>query len=235
MPPRADLILANRAYLDHTQPPGLIAAQPGNGGLLAAVRPIIEPWKDGEGTTWIGVGRGEFDRDFCDERGIEFIDTPRGPLRHCRLFFDDATWAAHYKQVANSFLWPLLHLVREPLPDLTDYYPRPHLPTADEWAAYRRVNDAFALAALEQPRQGTCWVHDYQLGLAPGLLRRKGFPGRIGFFLHTPFPALDVASEFLDEAGRELPERSRRRPLPRGRDCALRRIRDRTGCPAGRP
>ncbi|MGE5596746.1 MAG: trehalose-6-phosphate synthase [Hyphomicrobiales bacterium] len=197
-----DIILANRAYLDHTTPPGAEAPPPaGNGGLLAAVRPVIAPWHDGEGTTWIGAGRGEFDRDFTDPAGLERIETVRGPLRHQRLYFDDATWQAHYAAVANGFLWPLLHLVRRPLPDITGYYPVPAAPPPATWSAYERVNAAFADAALRQPRRGTCWVHDYQLALVPALLRKAGFPGRIGFFLHTPFPDLAVARDYLDDAG----------------------------------
>lgn len=202
MPSRADIILANRAYLDHHSPPGGVPAVAANGGLLAAVRPIVAPWENGEGTTWIGAGRGEYDRDFCDGNGIEFIETGRGPLRHQRIFVDNETWDAHYKRVSNSFLWPLLHLVRAPLPDLCDYYPEPLVPTEADWSAHQRVNEAFARAAAAQPLRGTCWVHDYQVALVPRLLRDMEFDGRIGFFLHTPFPSIEVASSFLDEGAR---------------------------------
>ncbi|MCC7364204.1 MAG: trehalose-6-phosphate synthase [Dehalococcoidia bacterium] len=200
----ADLILANRAYLDHDAPPGPggapVAVQ---GGLLAAVRPVIAPWVGGRGTTWIGAGRGPYDRDFVDAAGWEQLDTPRGPLRHRRLFFDDETWRGHYSQVANSFLWPLFHLVREPLPAITHYYPAPHEPDREEWDAFVRVNRAFAEAARQLPECRTCWVHDYQLALVPNALREAGYGGRAGFFLHTPFPDLEVASDFLDEHGRD--------------------------------
>lgn len=200
---RADIIVANRAYLDHNDPPDSGAAESAsNGGLLAAVRPVIAPWEQGDGTTWIGAGRGRYDEKYTGPGGLEFLETPRGALRHQRLFFDDATWGYHYAEVANSFLWPLLHLVRVPLPEVAAYYPAPRLPSDAEWAAYRRVNHAFAVAAQAQPIRGTAWVHDYQLALVPELLRREGFPGRIGFFLHTPFPDLAVASRFLDARAR---------------------------------
>jgi trehalose 6-phosphate synthase len=65
------------------------------------------------------------------------------------------------------------------------------------------VNGAFASAAIAAGGNGeTCWVHDYQLALAPALAREGGYRGRIGFFLHTPFPDVRVASAFLDEHGR---------------------------------
>lgn len=202
MPPVAGLLLANRAYLDHTAPPGEAQSPAGGqGGLLAAVRPVIEPWSGGQGTIWIGAGRGPFDRDFTDSTGWETIASGRGPVRHRRLYFDDETWRGHYAAVANSFLWPLLHMVRLPLPLLRDYYPAPHEPDAGEWAAYREVNRAFAEAALALPGGRTCWVHDYQLSLVPGLLRAGGYRGPVGFFLHTPFPSLRVVSGFLDAHG----------------------------------
>lgn len=204
---QAGLILANRAYVDHAAPPGAPEpSQPAEGGLLAALRPVIAPWTGGQtGTTWIGASRGAYDREWSDDGGYELVPTPRGPLRHRRLFFAPDTWAAHYGSVANGFLWPLLHLVDEPLPDLTSHYPRPLLPDRDEWHAYVEVNRAFAAAAIaEQPRRRTCWIHDYQLALAPGLLRAREYDGCIGFFLHTPFPDLGLADRYLDPRGRAL-------------------------------
>jgi trehalose-6-phosphate synthase len=203
---RADLILANRAYLDHSQPPGSPDAgeEDSSGGLLAAVRPVIEPWHDGRGTTWIAAGRGQHDRAWTDARGFELIPAARGDLRHRRLFFDDATWDAHYSAFANGFLWPLLHLVRVGLPDATAYYPRPVTPGPEAWLAAQQVASAFADAALEETGTRTCWVQDYQLALVPALLRERGYPGRIGFFLHTPFPSLEVARPYLDSRGRGI-------------------------------
>ncbi len=199
--PRADLILANRAYLDHDVPPTAgWTPSPASGGLLAAVKPLIAPWDGHSGTTWIGAGRGEFDREFVDGGGYEILSTPAGGLRHRRLFFDRATWEAHYDDVSNSFFWPLMHIVREPLPLVTDYYPAPAAPTSVAWRGYRSANEQFAAAAMAEGPVATCWVHDYQLALTPRILREAGFRGRIGFFLHTPFPDVDVAAPFLEGA-----------------------------------
>jgi trehalose-6-phosphate synthase len=161
------------------------------------------PWDGHSGTTWIGAGRGSCDRQYTDEQGYELIDTARGPLRHQRLYFDDDTWRGHYSETANSFLWPLLHLVREPLPRVADYYPHPHTPTVAAWHSYERVNSAFAQAAAENHPARSCWVHDYQLGLVPALLRERSLGVPIGFFLHTPFPDTRVAMHFLDSTGRD--------------------------------
>lgn len=201
---RADLILANRAYLDHETPRSANAPSPaGSGGLLAAVRPIIEPWDGNAGTTWIGAGLGRYDREWTDERGFEMLETGRGLVRHRRLYFDASTWTGHYAEVSNSFLWPLVHLVREDLPKMTGYYPAPAEPCEDDWGSYVAVNSAFAEAAVEETTAATAWVHDYQLALVPGLMRQRGFGGRIGFFLHTPFPNLEVAKPYLQGAAGE--------------------------------
>lgn len=198
----ADLILANRAYMDHATPPGGGPPPPaGTGGLLVAVSPVIA--RDGS-TTWIGAGRGKFDREWTDAGGRESLALPGGgALSHHRLYFDDATWEGHYAATANGFLWPAMHLVRAPLPRLTSYFPAPETPSPTEWAAFEAVNAAFADAALSGGRGESCWVHDYQLGLVPAMLRQRGYRGGIGFFLHTPFPSWAIASEFLDERGRE--------------------------------
>src|SRR5688572_25131409 len=144
MEPRAGLILANRAYCDHELPPGDEDQAPdGKGGLLAAVRPAIVPWDGEDGTLWIGAGRGASDHLYTDERGFEIIETARGPLWHRRLYFTDETWHGHYADAANGFLWPLVHLVREPLPDLCEYYPAPVTPSDEAWDAHRAVNRAF--------------------------------------------------------------------------------------------
>ena len=198
------LILANRAYLDHESPRWADSpSSPGNGGLLAAVRPVIEPWDGEHGTTWIGAGLGRYDREWTGERGFELLETPRGALRHRRLYFTETNWHGHYASVSNSFLWPLFHLVRSDLPQFTGYYPAPEAPVARDWAAYQSVNSAFAEAAADEPAAAWAWVHDYQLALVPRMLRGRGFQGRIGFFLHIPFVDCRVAARYLSGAAGE--------------------------------
>ncbi len=205
MDPRPRIVLANRAFVDHATPPGARAMpEVPPGGLLAALRPLVEPWDGSQGTTWIGAGRGSCDRAWTDDRGYEFIPTPRGPLRHRRIYLDNPTWQGHYGAVANSFLWPLVHLVRRPLPLITDYYPLPATPSDGQWDAYRWVNELFAAAVVDEEPGQTCWVHDYQLALVPAFLRRHGFRGAVGFFLHTPYPDPATATSVLEPRGMHI-------------------------------
>ncbi len=202
-PPPLDLLLANRAFLDHHAPPsaGMAPVADARGGLIEAVRPVVAPWDGVRGTTWIGAGRGPCDRAWTDAAGFELLETPAGPLRHQRLFFGESGWRGHYAETAGAFLWPLLHLAHAPLPALRSYYPAPTPPLEVHWRAFVAVNRAFAEAALAAGG-AACWVHDYQLALVPAMLRAGGYGGRTGFFLHTPFPDLAVAAPFLPPPAR---------------------------------
>ena len=201
--PSADLVLANRSYLDHFSPPGGPEEVPAAGGLLAALAAVIAPSDGSRGTTWIGAARGPLDRAFVDATGRERLLLPGGELDHRRLFFDDATWTGHYVDVANAFLWPLLHLVRTDLPARAIGYPAPTPPPDTAWQQHVTVNRAFAEAALSARTSGTAWIHDYQLALVPGMLRAAHAPFRVGFFLHTPFPDLRLAHRYTDAASIE--------------------------------
>ncbi len=62
-----------------------------------------------------------------------------------------------------------------------------------QWDAFAEVNRRFAEAVADVVTpDATVWVHDYNLWLVPGLLRRLMPAARIGFFHHTPFPAADI-------------------------------------------
>ncbi|HEX6643777.1 MAG TPA: bifunctional alpha,alpha-trehalose-phosphate synthase (UDP-forming)/trehalose-phosphatase [Gemmatimonadales bacterium] len=88
----------------------------------------------------------------------------------------------YYEDVSNAILWPLFHYQIERIP--AD--PR-------HWSTYAAVNARFAQAVADAWRPGDdIWIHDYQLLLLPALLRRRLPDARIGFFLHIPFPAMEV-------------------------------------------
>ncbi len=175
-----------------------------SGGLLAALRSVVSPWNGGSGATWIGVGKGRFDDAWVDDEGFEFIPIEQGVVRHRRLFVSADDWAGHYSMVANAFLWPLLHLARLPLPEVTGYYPSPRSPDERSWEAYERVNAAFAAAAQAEGPATVTWIHDYHLALAPARLRAMGHASPIGFFLHTTFPDPDMVERECDARGQQL-------------------------------
>ncbi len=85
----------------------------------------------------------------------------------------------YYNGYANKTLWPLFHHRI----DLAQY-------ERSYGEGYERVNRRFAevLAPLIQP-DDVIWVHDYHMIPMARDLRRLGIRNRIGFFLHTPWPA----------------------------------------------
>ncbi len=98
------------------------------------------------------------------------------------LSLDAADMDGFYHGFCNGTLWPLFH-----------YFPSYATYEEQDWETYRRVNQKFCdeLAALVQPGD-EIWVHDYQLLLLPGLLRKLLPNASIGFFLHIPFPSFEV-------------------------------------------
>ncbi|NED56001.1 trehalose-6-phosphate synthase, partial [Micromonospora aurantiaca] len=61
------------------------------------------------------------------------------------------------------------------------------------WDAYVRVNKRFAEAAAKvAAKHAIVWVQDYQLQLVPSMLRELRPDLRIGFFLHIPFPPVEL-------------------------------------------
>ncbi len=138
-------------------------------GVLAALRQT--------GGIWFGWG------------GETGDGSPAAPEIHVR---DGVTYATielrkrdfdrYYNGHANSTLWPLFHYLSAGF----------HYSASNE-AAYQRVNEIFAvqLAPLLQ-QADLVWVHDYQLIPLGRRLRQLGAGNPLGFFLHIPFPHVEM-------------------------------------------
>ncbi|MFG3406528.1 trehalose-6-phosphate synthase [Streptomyces sp. NPDC048142] len=91
-------------------------------------------------------------------------------------------WSGYFHRACKEALWPAL-------------MSQPHLIHHDpaHWADYEHVNAAFAHhIGAHAADGGTVWLHDYNLWLVPGLLKRSRPDLTIGLFHHTPFPPPDV-------------------------------------------
>src|SRR5690606_24152421 len=88
----------------------------------------------------------------------------------------------YYFGFSNRVLWPLFHYFME----FVDY-------DETQWETYRKVNEKFAEAVLENLNDGDkIWIHDYQLLLVPQMIKDKKPDVSIGFFLHIPFPSYEI-------------------------------------------
>ncbi|HEY5921436.1 MAG TPA: trehalose-phosphatase [Kofleriaceae bacterium] len=141
------------------------------GGLVSALLPALEKTQG----VWLGWSGAERDPGLKlrVEPGESFV----------RAQFDyPLTWRQRfYAGFCNRSLWPLLH-----------GFMRVHY-ADDEWACYKEANKAYAQMVMELSRgSAEIWVQDFHLMLVGRELRQAGHRGRLGFYLHVPFPALDV-------------------------------------------
>jgi trehalose 6-phosphate synthase len=164
------VVVANRLPVDEvTTDDGERQWRPSPGGLVTALHPVLTQQQG----TWIGWsgGTGEAPEPF-DLEGIRIHPVP----------LSDEELERYYEGQSNATIWPLYHDAVE-----TPVYKR-------RWReAYRVVNQRFARAAAEVADDGaTVWVQDYQLQLVPAMLRELRPDLRIGFFLHIPFPPIEL-------------------------------------------
>lgn len=89
-----------------------------------------------------------------------------------------------YHGFANQVLWPICHY-RLDLAEISSRHA----------TGYYRVNEQFArrLQKMLQP-DDVIWIHDYHFIPLASMLRNLGCKNRIGFFLHIPWPPVEMAS-----------------------------------------
>lgn len=110
------------------------------------------------------------------------IDDAYGKYSVSRLPLSPHQVREFYHVTSKEAFWPILHSFKERY----NYDPV-------DWPNFREVNWAFAEAAAAEAAQGALvWVHDYNLWLVPGYLRKLRPDLRIAFFHHTPFPSADT-------------------------------------------
>lgn len=143
--------------------------EPSPGGLVRALVPILQDRK-GSWVGWAGVESEELEPFEAD--GIGQVPVPLSPDEIDLFYFG----------FCNGTLWPLYHdAVIAP-----DFHRR-------WWRAYESVNQRYAdrvLGVLDP--DGVAWVQDYQLQLVPGMIRQSRPDATIGFYLHIPFPPIEL-------------------------------------------
>ena len=143
------------------------------GGLVGALTPLVQA----TGGSWVG----------WDGSATPEGDDPTPPFDHDGIRVQPVPLSADeietfYHGFCNETVWPLYHdALRSP-----QFHRR-------WWRPYRRVNKRFADATAEVASDGDIiWVHDYQLQLAPMMLREMLPHAKIGWFNHIPFPPLEL-------------------------------------------
>ena len=155
---------------------GRWSVKPGSGGLITALVPVLQE----RGGTWIGwPGTSNGDGDLAHavtQAGEHFGYTLRP------VILSPAEIEGFYAGFANEVLWPLFH----DLQSLCNF-------DSQYWQSYREVNRRFAEAIRETATgEDLIWIHDYHLMHVAADLRKLGVQSTVGFFLHSPFPPLDI-------------------------------------------
>ena len=148
---------------------------PGAGGLVTALAPVLRD----RGGLWIGWSGSEFDpshlgllKEASKKTGYGLVPVP--------LNKEDIDY--YYYGFSNEIIWPLFH----------DLQSRCHF-KPKYWYKYLLVNKKFAQVIKEQVGTNDyIWVHDYHLMHAAYYMRSLGLSQPKGFFLHIPFPPVDI-------------------------------------------
>jgi len=154
--------------------------QPGSGGLVSALVPVLRQ----RGGTWIGWPGG--DAPASSELDQVLADVSAGcGYSLAPVHLTSAEVHDFYQGFSNEIVWPLFH----DLQSVCNFDPV-------YWRTYKAVNRKYAHAvAAHSADDDFIWVHDYHLMNVAAELRDSGSHARLGFFLHIPFPSLDLFSK----------------------------------------
>lgn len=164
------VVVANRLPIDLVKlPDGSTTWKRSPGGLVTAMEPLLRK-RRGAWVGWPGV----------PDADVEPVSEDDMVLYSVRLSTQEV--AEYYEGFSNATLWPLYHdVIVKP-----EYH-------REWWQAYVDVNRKFAEATAAVAAEGaTVWVQDYQLQLVPKMLRMLRPDLTIGFFLHIPFPPVEL-------------------------------------------
>lgn len=161
------MVVANRLPIAYDKETGEWSTSPG--GLVSALTPILQDTK-GSWVGWSGVA------------GREFLPFVHSDINQVPVTLSQAEYKDFYVGFCNGTLWPLYHdSIRAP--QFHRHW----------WRPYREVNQRFAEVAAESlGPDDVAWVQDYQLQLVPQMIRDLTKLHRIGFYLHIPFPPVEL-------------------------------------------
>ncbi|MDP8258242.1 MAG: trehalose-6-phosphate synthase [Candidatus Aadella gelida] len=156
------------------------------GGLITAMDPILQS----TGGIWVGWD-GHLSRkseyEFKRYKSSDIIPndvTRKGSYDIASVPLSKKEYEEYYIKFSNGTLWALFH-----------YFFEKSSINYSEWKSYKEVNKRFAhyINDIANP-EDIIWVQDFHLFLVPYYLRQLSPSSKIHFFLHIPFPHLDIFS-----------------------------------------
>jgi trehalose 6-phosphate synthase len=157
---------------------------PSAGGLVSALLPVMESSRQGIWMGWSG-------RSVSAKQSGRVSEAVHDVVRLVTVDLSDREVDRYYNGFCNRTLWPMFHVFQN----------RVRVDRRQQ-EYYFRVNERFGKALLDllEP-DDVVWVHDYHMAPLGRFLRREGFKGPLGFFLHIPFPPLEMIEILTDPLG----------------------------------
>jgi trehalose 6-phosphate synthase/phosphatase len=149
--------------------------QHGSGGLVTALAPVLRD----RGGLWIGWPGTYEIADIAKpiQAASKSVGYSMIPVQLTKVELRD-----FYEGFSNEVIWPLFH----DLQSLCNFDP-------EYWEIYKAINKRFANVIVKNTTaEDFIWVHDYHLMTVAEEMRNLGIKAKIGFYLHIPFPPLDI-------------------------------------------
>jgi trehalose 6-phosphate synthase/phosphatase len=151
-------------------------AEPGGGGLVTALLPILR----NRGGVWIGGTGATGNREELAGALAQAGESAGYSFGAVELTPEEVS--DFYLGFSNEIIWPLFH----DLQSLCNFAP-------EYWRTYCTVNRKYAeVIQAQSTPDDFIWIHDYHLMNVAEELRALGVRSQIGFFLHIPFPSPDL-------------------------------------------
>jgi trehalose 6-phosphate synthase len=177
VPGKRLVLVANRLPITLERSKEGWRTQTPTGGLVTALAPVLR----NRGGVWIGwPGVQEIDTEDLKEALAIGSRSAGYELKAVRLTPDEVK--KFYYGFSNEIIWPLFH----------DLQLNCNFDPAF-WRIYQEVNRKFGEVIIKNAGPlDFIWVHDYHLMNVAQELRKAGVNPLVGFFLHIPFPSLDI-------------------------------------------
>jgi trehalose 6-phosphate synthase len=170
------IVVSNRLPIVLEETDSGWSLKPGSGGLVSALAPVLSH----RGGVWIGWPGLPLEQGGAWEKVMKEGYRERG-YDLVPVLLGEEEVKGFYEGFANAIVWPLFH----DLLGRCDFDP-------SFWYAYLEVNRKFARCVIKHSDgDDFIWVQDYQLIHAAQFIREEA-ARQIGFFLHIPFPPLDI-------------------------------------------
>jgi trehalose-6-phosphate synthase len=170
------IVVSNREPYMHMHEGKAIKCIVPASGLITAMEPILKACSG----LWIAAGTGDADRETVDKHNKVEVppDEPKYTLK--RLWLTKEEEDHYYYGFSNEGLWPLCHIA----------HTRPTFRN-DDWLFYKKVNEDFAKAVLDETRdeeEPFILIQDYHFALLPELIKREKPKAKVAIFWHIPWP-----------------------------------------------